>query len=393
MKYIAVFATANDAKTATQKIDGCESFVSLRRHLVIHAESAESILARLDGIPCQISEDRAIVPCSQSLTINDDLDSCNWGLARTIRRRAPWRTDQIITPISTFYECVRDGSGVDVYVLDTGIRTTHDEFGGRASIIYEYVTAGADGDDNGHGTRMASVAAGSTIGFARGANVFSCKISTSAAGNSSNAALIAGIDAMITHYDGRSNPAVCNVSYAFPDGGVLTAISDAIDAGILMVGAAGNDGLDLGSSNAYPGEATDGICVAALAMNDTPSYFARDAGTISQTSYGASAVDICAPGCFYRAASHTGNSIYERSAGSTSGATAHTTGVIACMLQGHSKLTGRTQVQAVKAALLANATTGRLSIPASSHVPSGGLPDRILYLSPTISAPEDIPGI
>src|SRR5690606_57344 len=144
MIFVVVLDDRSDATELLSRVSPIQSFQNLPRHYIIDASSLESLAYELAGIPCKISADEHLPACNQPLTINGDLDSCNWGLARTIRRRAPWRTDIITRPIETFYDCVRDGGGVDVYVLDTGIRIAHDEFGGRASIIYEYVTAGAD---------------------------------------------------------------------------------------------------------------------------------------------------------------------------------------------------------------------------------------------------------
>lgn len=366
----------------------CET-VGLPRHALVTGLSADT-LRELDFVK-SVDIDQVLTPSYQAVTIPADLGASgqSWALARTIRRRPPWRTDRAIHPIHTFFDCVRDGTGVDIYMFDTGVRVAHDEFAGRATIVYEYSSAGADGDDHGHGTTTASCAAGATVGFARGANVRSFRIATSSAGSATTSSLISAMGAALTAYNSRSNPAVGNVSYTFSSATVLSAIADLIDAGMIIVGSAGNASTDLATISEFPAEATDAICAAAVDMMDRPATWLSGNGT----NYGSSSVSICSPGHYFPAASHTGNSSYLRTSGATSCAAAYTTGVIACMLQGHSKLTSRAQVQAVKAALLANATDGRLVIPASSHVPAGGLPDAILYLDPYQTAPEPIPGL
>lgn len=364
-------------------------FKNLPRHFHVSLPVDHVVNLCGDLISSAEDGDTEIEPSFHEIEIDDTLSTGSWALARIVRRRAPWKMQNLSFPVGTFFDSARDGTGVDIYIMDSGVRTTHAEFGGRAEIIYEYVTAGPVGDDFGHGTSVASCAGGATTGCAKGANIFSVKISTSSSGSATSTSFIAGIDAVLDHYSLRSAPAVVNVSYAFSStAGMLTAVAAMIDAGIVVCGSAGNDALNLESSQAFPGEADDAICVAATSMVDTPMVLPPYRGT----SYGPNAVTICAPGHLCYVAAFTGDSDFRRSSG-TSFSSPYTAGVIACMLQGHAKLSGRTHVQAVKSALLANATTGRVTIPDGGHVPIGGLPDRILYLSPTQSAPEPIEGL
>ena len=400
MSCILVLKEANLREDLENLMSGMDlyAYPGLRRHFKTECKEFELPDGVLDLLEVCEPVVGCGTPCSpQSITLTEDMSDSvgrgNWGIMRVIRRKAPWNTAKIPNTISSFFDCVRDGSGVDIYVLDTGIRTTHEQFGSRASMIYEYDDISSEEDPHGHGTSIASAAAGVECGIARGATVFGCRISSGTGGDATNSGLIGGIGAMITNHGGRTAPAVCNVSYAFTSTAVSSAINDAVDAGIIFAGAAGNEAVNLDSANAFPGEADDCVCVGAISMVDVPTWFARDDGTISATGYGITAIDIMAPGQFFWLADKDADDDYIRLAASTSAATGITTGVLACMLQGHSKLTSRAQVQAVKAKLLANATTGRLRIPANWHTPIGSLPDRILYLDPLISAPEDIPGI
>lgn len=363
-------------------------FESLPRHFTTPMSPAD-VMGLCSHIVEVVEEDQPIKRAEdQAVIIDSDFSAGSWPLVRTIRRRPPWDvTNCLPLPINSFYTCLRDGTGVDIYVLDTGVRTTHDEFGSRASIIYEYSPAGSDGDDNGHGTGVASCAAGVTVGFARASEIFSVKITTSSAGGATTTSLIAGLSAMLSHYNLRPKPAVANVSYTFSSSAVLSAIADAVDAGIVIVGSAGNDGVSLDSTTEFPAEAPDCIGVAGLGVLDIPAAYSNSRGT----NYGGD-LSICAPGQSCYIASFSSDSSYSVASG-TSFASPYAAGVVACMLQGHAKLTGRSQVQAVKDKLLYNSTTGYLRIPGSSHVPDGGLPDRILYLNPTLAAPEGIPGV
>lgn len=334
----------------------------------------------------------------QLLNIDTSWYSDSWGIARVIRRKAPWKKNFIRAPISTFFECERDGTGVDIYLIDTSINTTHPEFSGRATNAYAPLGALADG----HATMTAGIAAGSTIGVARGAEIFSFQWANGPTGTVT--AFQNALDQALIHYNNRAGlnrPAVCALEFdgtgpTSPTGPVRLKVDALIDAGMVCLGAAGNDGAELIETNYYPMTYPDVICVGAIGPNDMPSYFPRvvpgtfGVGTTVATRYG-ERVDIMAPGQYQKMANWDSNSGYTVSNGSTSGALALATGISACMLQGHSRLTTRAQVASFKQHLLSVATTGELQKPDNS--PLGFFPDRIIYLDPKQTAPEPIAGL
>lgn len=322
----------------------------------------------------------------QSITIDSAFSTGSWGIARVIRRSAPWNVDRLTHPTYTYYRCARDGTGVDIYDLDTGIDTSHVEFGGRATNLTEVVSSGGAGDDHGHGTAVASAAIGATVGIARGANLFGVKVlDSSNTGTMTNIAT--GLANVLTHYNGRSNPAVCilPLQNSAADASVTTAIGNLLNAGMVVVSVAGNGMTDLGASDQQPAEAdADIVIVGGIGMGDLP-YFRGDSGT----GYG-TPVEILAPAqALYLARAAVSGGGYTSGSNGNSFAAPMVAGAIACMLQGHSKLTTRTQVQAVVTHLLAQATTGKLRT-AWGLSP---LPDKILYLNPNTTAPETIAGI
>ena len=93
---------------------------------------------------------------------------------------APWnldRIDQRALPWNSIYNYAGSGAGVHVYILDTGIRTTHQEFGGRASVGYDAIGDGQNGNDcNGHGTHVAGIVGGSTWGVAKQAYLHAVRV-------------------------------------------------------------------------------------------------------------------------------------------------------------------------------------------------------------------------
>ncbi|RWN58770.1 S8 family serine peptidase [Mesorhizobium sp.] len=375
-------AFVRDAKQAGYTLKPVKG---LPRHFIIEGVAPPQFgLGNHPAVEACEDGDAPVYPAEQAITLDVTLADGSWALPRIIRRQAPWNVDRIKLPMDTYFRSERDGTGVDYYIMDTGIATAHSEFGGRATDVYEFASSGGAGDDHGHGTSTASLAVGATVGVARGADIFSFKISTSSAGLSSDAALTTAIGQLLTHYGARSNPAVCSISYTFSSGTVLSAIADMIDDGIVVVGAAGNGLADLSGINVYPAEATDAISCGGIGMADIPYYLTNEG-----TNFG-TGVDIVAPAQSIRAAAAPVRGVGDYHVfWGTSAAAPLVGGVVACMLEGHSRLTGRTQVQAVKTALLSNATTGKLRT-AFGLTP---LPDKILYLDPNQVAPETIAGL
>ncbi len=324
----------------------------------------------------------------QPLTINAEFSSDSWGLARIIRRNAPYNVERPRFPITTFYEALRDGTGVDIYSIDSGIDTTHAETLGRVTNVYDYFGTGGvhNGDDLGHGTGAASAMAGSTCGPARGALLWSFKIYSSA-GTASLASIQASLTEALAHYNSRAGlnrPAVCSANFSINSSAIEPHINAMIDAGMVIVTGPHNYGTNLSTSGFRPSIMTDVIAVGGIGPCDLPYYLgiATDSTGAPQIGTGfGSQIALLGPAQNLRIANasvlgggyrvHSGNSY----------STPFATGVVACMLQGHNRLTSRAQVQAVRAKLIANATVGKFR-PAFGYSP---LPDKILYMDPYIS--------
>ncbi|EAU82204.2 hypothetical protein CC1G_10606 [Coprinopsis cinerea okayama7 len=241
------------------------------------------------------------------------------------------------------------GAGVDIYVLDTGVRLTHVEFEGRArsgAVFGGY----APTDGQGHGTHCAGTAAGRNVGVAKKANIVSVRVlSDSGSGSVSN--VVSGINWIYTAATTSGRPAVVLIALG---GGASSAVDNAVtaltNAGIHVVAAAG--GSNTGTENTSPARVPSVITVGATAITDARSSF---------SNYGPG-IDIFAPGQSVYSAWHTSDTAYQTLSG-TSMAAAHVAGAIAYLIG----LEGNVSPAAMEAKLKARANQGVLTgIPAGT---------------------------
>ncbi len=199
---------------------------------------------------------------------------------------APWhldRVDQRAMPMDTTYGYASMGTGVNVYVLDTGIRYTHVDFGGRADAVYDNINDGQNGNDcNGHGTHVAGIAGSATYGVAKNAMLHSVRvIPCNGYGQISN--LLAGVDWVTAN---RVNPAVANISITA--GGSSPAleigITNSIASGVTYTIAAGNSSAD--ACGFTPARTPNALTVGSTVNNDDRSL---------SSNYGP-CLDLFAPG-------------------------------------------------------------------------------------------------
>ena len=185
-------------------------------------------------------------------------------------------------PLDGAYRYNTTAPSVTAYVIDTGIRSSHSEFGGR---VVGGVTAISDGrgssDCNGHGTHVAGTVGGSTYGVAKGVKLFAVRV-LGCNGDGSNSGVIAGVD-WVTY--NHKKPAVANMSLGGGASQALdNAVSNSIRAGVTYAVAAGNENQN--GCNVSPSRVGSALTVAATTSSDRRASF---------SNYG-SCVDLFAPG-------------------------------------------------------------------------------------------------
>jgi subtilisin family serine protease len=250
--------------------------------------------------------------------------------ASTTQTGATWgvdRIDQRSLPLSGTYTYFATGSGVTAYIIDTGIRFTHTQFGGRAVKGVDEVTPGGSASDcNGHGTHVSGTVGGSTYGVAKAVRLVAVRV-LNCNGSGTTSGVIAGVD-WVTGNHAAGTPAVANMSLGGSASSSLdTAVNNSINDGVSYAIAAGNGdifGNPQNACNFSPARVAAAMTISATDRTDTKASWAN---------YG-SCVDWFAPGVSITSAWYTSDTATNTISG-TSMATPHTTGVAALYLQGN----------------------------------------------------------
>ncbi|HXI22445.1 MAG TPA: S8 family serine peptidase [Pyrinomonadaceae bacterium] len=266
------------------------------------------------------------------------------------------RIDQRNLPLDGNYNYNATGTGVTAYIIDTGIRATHTQFGGRVISGFTAINDGNGTNDcNGHGTHVSGTVGGSTYGVAKNVTLVAVRV-LDCSGSGSNSGVIAGVD-FVTSNHPAGQPAVANMSLG---GGVSsaldTAVNNSINDGVTYAIAAGNSNTDACTQS--PARVADALTVGSTTSTDARSSF---------SNFG-TCVDIFAPGSSITSSWNTSDTATNTISG-TSMATPHVTGVAALYLE-----TNRSALPSQVASAIINGAT-------LNHVTSAGTgsPNRLLY--------------
>ena len=270
------------------------------------------------------------------------IEQDTWYSINAVQQNPTWgldRIDQRLLPLDNLYNSTWDGTGVNVYIIDTGADIDHPEFNGRMNFGFD-ITPGNGGEDcNGHGTHVAGIIGSNTYGVAKNSNLFSIRV-FGCGTLTSLSNILAGMEWVI---ENAELPAVANLSLG---GGTSTTQDDLVqamvDAGIVVVVSAGNDNAD--ACDASPARAPNAITVASSTSDDSRA---------STSNFG-SCVDLFAPGSDILS---TGIDSTLTTLSGSSMASPHVAGVAALILQSNNNAS----VAETTNTLLTNATTGVIS--------------------------------
>ena len=262
---------------------------------------------------------------------------------------APWgldRIDQAALPTDGLFNYPNTGAGVNIYLLDSGIRRTHSQFSGRVVPAYSVFNDGYGPDGcTAHGTNVAGIVGGTTWGVAKGATLHSVRV-TDCAGAVSTSSLIAGVDWVTAN---RVRPAVANMSLSSIASTALNlAVTNSINSGVTYVVSAGNTGSN--ACNYSPASLPQAIAVGAIAGLDARANF---------SNFGP-CVDLFAPGYNIYSATNTDDSAYLLLSG-TSQASAFAAGAAALYLASNPAASPAEVAQALTTGATSGVVTGLTS--------------------------------
>lgn len=315
--FIIVFNEGADLEAAAARFTNLEANVSKR-----FSGAAPAFAARLtDEQIEELSMDPAVAFMERDFEIRLVDPARDFEIQS--QSNAPWGLDRIDAPslpLDGTYSYTRTASTVTTYVVDTGIRATHVDFGGRVAEGFSAITDGNGTTDcNGHGTHVAGTIGGQSFGVAKATTLVPVRV-LACDGAGTLSGVVAGLDWIGANHT-PGTPAVVNMSLGGGASSTLdAAVSGLIAKGISVVVAAGNSATDACTSS--PARVPAAITVAASASNDA---FA------SYSNFG-NCVDIIAPGSSVVStwsSSDTASAV----ASGTSMAAPHVSGAIALMLQ------------------------------------------------------------
>ncbi|GAA2676164.1 S8 family peptidase [Actinoplanes palleronii] len=289
----------------------------------------------------------AYVEQNQVVTVADTQTGATWGLDRI---------DQVSLPLSTTYTYPNTASSVHAYIIDTGILTTHTQFGGRAVSGYDFVDNDSNATDcNGHGTHVAGTVGGSTYGVAKAVQLVGVRV-LNCSGSGTTAGVVSGINWVTSN---AIKPAVANMSLGGGASSTLdTAVRNSIAAGITYGVAGGNN--NRSACNYSPARVPTAITVGATTSTDARA---------SYSNYG-TCLDLFAPGSSITSAWYSSTTATNTISG-TSMATPHVVGAAALALQANPSYTPAQ----VSAYLTGKATSGKVTNPGT------GSPNLLLFVS------------
>ena len=224
------------------------------------------------------------------------------GSAQSAPVSAPWHLDrinQLALPLDgDVAHGPLNGQGIDIYIVDTGVRATHEQLVNRVFAGLDVRTADGSSvvnppgsDCDGHGTHVAGLAAGSTVGVATGARVISVRV-LDCNGSGEVPDVVPGLQWIRAHH--RSGvAAVANLSFGVDlgdDGATIDKeVRALINEGVVVTIAAGNgddSGKPIDACKIAPGDVAGALTVGAVSVSDAVAYYSNDGPCIDMYAPG-----------------------------------------------------------------------------------------------------------
>lgn len=355
-------------------------FASQADQTVTDLQRADNLLASFESMRLSAyslnPQELGLLASSPSVT--RVVENVEFSLAG-VQSPAPWHLERLEQPSASFndsysYNDNETGAGVVIYVVDTGVNTSHSQFAGRIGSGFSAIGAASEVEDcNGHGTHVAGLAAGASYGAAKSATITPVRV-LDCNGEGNLASVLTGLD-WIARNTLVGQPAVVNMSLGGARNSFLDdAIENLTSQGLAFVVAAGNTGED--ACNLSPAASPGVISVAASDRLDAwPSF----------SNFG-SCVDLIAPGV-QLTSSFIGSANALDVQSGTSMAAAVVSGVVANQMSA-----GHQSPNALLNALTSTAASNQISgTPAGT--PNLLLQDTVVFSSSTGTGGDSLEGV
>ena len=310
-------ASINSSKNINDfNIDGQIDYINIGKtnNIIIKNTSlSKKEIQNLDFIiDVENNEDMHIDPILNVQNILSNTNTYQWGIDRI---------DQEELPLNNNFNYTYQGTNVDVYILDTGLKKDHIEFQNRISKGYNFVNNNNNTDDiHGHGTHVASTVIGKNVGVSKNATVIPVKV-LSDSGSGSTSGIMKAINWVVQESKDKNKCSIISMSLGGSKSSIFNnVINAAVDEGVIVVASAGNNNGN--SCYKSPASAEKAITVGSTDINDKRSSF---------SNYG-QCVDIYAPGSSILGAYNFGTKFYVKKSG-TSMSCPHVAGVMAMLVE------------------------------------------------------------